>query len=195
MNDIQVSRPVLIALVGVILVGGFLLLRGGGGDDFADAPAPAPAPAAGATAPTGGTGSTGETAVKMTVAEKRAKKRREARKKLVAAAKEAGMPTPVYSALQDGKTVLIYFWEPDARDDQRTDDSVSYVKKRRGGDLKVIRDTIDNASRYDGIAQVAEITQTPGIIVMYGGEAITTQGYIDGDALNTKIARLTGKQN
>jgi hypothetical protein len=194
MNDIQVSKPVLIAIVGAILIGGFMLLRGGG-DDISEAPLPATAPApAGATGGTGGTGTTGEVGKKISVAAKREQARKEARKKLVEEAKAAGIPTPVYSALQDGKAVLIYFWEPDARDDQRTNDSVSYVKKLRGDDIVVIREPISSISKYDGIAEVAEITQTPGIVVMYGGEAITTEGYIDGDALNTRIARLTGEE-
>ena len=200
MSDIQVSKPVLIALVGVILIGGFMLLRGGGGDDFADAPAPAPAPAATATGATGATdggatGATGKAGEKISVAEKRAKQRAEERKQLIEEAKAAGMPTPVYSALQDGKAVLVFFWEPDARDDQRVDDSVNYVKKLRGNDLLVVRESIENRSRYDGIADAADVTQTPGIIVLYGREADTAQGYIDGDALNLKITRLTGKKN
>lgn len=196
MSDIQLSRPVLIALVGAILLGGFVVFRGGSGEEL---PPPAPVPAAsatgatgateiaGATAATGATGSTAES-----VEAKRRRIKRERRAKLVADAKAAGMPTPVYSALQDDKIVMIFFWEPNAKDDERVNDSVKNLEKLRGGSMVVFREEIANKSKYDGIAQAADLSQTPGIVILYKEEADTAQGYIDSAALNTKITRLTG---
>lgn len=205
MSDIQLSRPVVIALVGAILLGGFVLLRGGSGEEL---PPPNPAPAASATGATGSTDTSGATAAagstsatgatgktsstKESVAEKRRRIAKERRAKLVADAKAAGMPTPVYSALQDDKIVMIFFWEPNAKDDQRVDDSINNLQKYRGSSMVVFREEIANKSKYDGIAQAAELTQTPGIVILYKDEADTAQGYIDSAALNTKITRLTG---
>lgn len=202
MSDIQLSRPVLIALVGAILLGGFVLLRGGSGEEL---PPPNPAPAAsatgstgatadsGATAATGTTGATGATGkTKETLAQKRRRLAKARRAKLVADAKAAGMPTPVYTALKNDKIVMIFFWEPDGKDDQRVNDSVKNLQKDRGSSLVVFREQIANKSKYDGIAQAAELTQTPSIVILYKDEADTAQGYIDAAALNTKITRLTG---
>lgn len=204
MSDIQLSRPVVIALVGAILFGGFVLLRGG--DEELPPPTPATAASAtgttgatetpGATAATGSTGASGasgETSGKKeSAAAERRRIARERRAKLVADAKAAGMPTPVYSAIQDDKIVMIFFWEPNAKDDERVNDSIKNLQKYRGSSLVVFREEIANKSKYDGIAQAAELTQTPGIVILYKDEADTAQGYIDSAALNTKITRLTG---
>jgi len=198
MRDIQLSRPVLIALVGAVLVGGFLFFKSSsGGDDAAAPPAPVATSATGATGGatgstggTGGTGGTGASGPTMTAAEQRAERRKAARKELVAAAEAAGMPVNVFEPLQDGKIVLLFFWEPEGQDDQHVNQSVNEVKNIRGSKLVVIKEKISKKSKYDGIAKVADITQTPGVVIMYGQEADTWQGYIDGDALNSRVTRL-----
>jgi hypothetical protein len=197
MRDIQISRPVLIVLVGAILVGGLYMFKSSSGGDAAPPPPTSLASSAtgatgGATGGTGGTGPSGET---MTAAEKRAEKAKEARKKLVAAAEEAGMPLKVYSPLQDGKIVMIYFYTKGGQDDQHVSQAVDEVDKHRGSEMVTIKEPVTNKSRYDGIAKAAEITQTPGILIMYHDLADTWQGYIDGDSLNARVTRLTGNSN
>jgi hypothetical protein len=196
MRDIQISRPVLIALVGAVLLGGFLFFKPSSDDAVAPPPTSVQTAATGATGgstgkagATGGTGASGPT---MSAAEIAAVKRAEARKKLIAAAEAAGIPLPVYEPLHQGKTVIIFFWEPKAQDDQHVNQSVDEVAKHRGKSLVVIKEKIENKSRYDGIAKVADITQTPGLVILYGDQADTWQGYIDGDALNVRVTRLTG---
>ena len=58
MRDIQLSRPVLIALVGAILVGGFLYFKS---SQSSDVTAPAPVTTADATPATGATGASART--------------------------------------------------------------------------------------------------------------------------------------
>jgi hypothetical protein len=126
------------------------------------------------------------------VAEIRAQKRKEARAAVVAAAKAAGIPLNVYEPLHEGKIVMIFFWTPEGQDDQAVNQAVDEVKGIRGSSMKVIKETVANKSRYDGVAKAADVTQTPGIIVLYKDQADTWQGYIDGDALNARVTRLTG---
>jgi hypothetical protein len=198
MRDLQISRPVLIALVGAVLVGGFLFFKANSSSDVAP-PAPAVAAATGATGGstgttggTGGTGGTGASGPTMTKAEIAKQKADEKRKALVAAAEAAGMPLKVYTPLQDGKTVLIFFGEPKGQDDQHVNQAVNEVKQKRGSSIVVIKETVSNKSKYDGIAKAADITQSPGIIILYKDKADTWQGYIDGTALNARVTRLTG---
>lgn len=192
MRDIQVSRPVLIALIGAVLVGGFLLFKQTQNSETAPPPPP-PAQAAatgatGASEATGGTGASGET---MTSAEARAKRAKEAREALIKQAKDAGIPFNVYEPLHQGKIVLIFFYTKGASDDQKVSQSIDEVAKKRGGSMKVIRETVERKSRYDGVAKAADITQTPGILILYGDEASTWQGFIDAVALNSRITQLT----
>lgn len=220
MRDIQISRPMLIALVGAVLVGGFLFFKqsSGGGEDLAP-----PAPAAAATAATGATGSsdatgatgsskgkkaakaaaagsiastklvpTGSTGQMITRAQARQLKALEKKQKLIAAAEAAGMPVSVYQPLQDGKIVMIYFWNKKATDDDRVNNAILNLQKYRGSSLVVKRESINNKAKYTGIAKVAEITQTPGIVILYGSDADEWQGWIDSTALNARITRLTG---
>ncbi|MBJ7458632.1 MAG: hypothetical protein JHD02_05535 [Thermoleophilaceae bacterium] len=193
MPDIQLSRPVLIALVGAILVGGFLFFKSSSGSDVAPPPPTSLQTAAtGATgAPTGGTGASGPT---MSAAEVREQEAKEARAALVAAAEEKGIPLTVYEPLNDGKVVMIFFWESEGQDDQHVNQAVNEVKDKQGNSMVVIREPVANRSRYDGVAKAADITQTPGIIMLYGDKADTWQGYIDGAALNSRVERLTDTQ-
>jgi hypothetical protein len=194
MRDIQISRPVLIVLVGAILAGGFFLLKPDSGGDVAPPPptslaASATGATGGVTGETGGTGPSGET---LSAAEKRALKAKKARKELIAAAEEAGMPLKVYKPLHDGKAVLIFFWTKKGQDDQHVNQAVDAVKKHRGKRLVVIKEPVANKSNYDGIAKAAAVTQTPGIIMLYHAKADTWQGFIDGDSLDARLTRLTG---
>ncbi|MGH2906605.1 MAG: hypothetical protein ACRDKI_07525 [Solirubrobacterales bacterium] len=213
MRDIQISKPVLLALVAAILVGGFMVMRAGQSDEVVTptaTPTPAPTAATGATgstkkhkgkkhktavavAPTGATGASGGTGAtgasgstgnhKMTKAERKAA--------LKEAAKAAGMPVAVFEAKKAGKEVIVFFWEPKAKDDQRTNDAVLNVEKYRGSHLVVFRDKISNASNYDGIAQAGQLTQTPSMVIIYKNKGDTAQGYYDAAAINQKIQRLS----
>src|SRR6476659_4902575 len=105
MRDIQISRPVLIALVGAILVGGFLYMKSSSGSDVAPPPPTSLASSAtgatgGSTGATGGSGGTGASGPTMSASEIHAQKAKEAHAALVAAAEEKGYPLNVYKPLQ-----------------------------------------------------------------------------------------------
>lgn len=194
----QLSGPVKYALVGALIVGVFFLAKGqfAGEEEVPPPPAAAAAPSAAPTGATaaveesGSTGETGETGETMSPAEKRAERRKARRAELVAAAKAKGMPLPVYTALNDNKAVMIFFWNPNGQTDQHVNQAVNEVKNEHGGKVVVIKEKIANKSRYQGIAKVTEITQTPGIVMLYGTYGDAWQGYIDGVALNSRLERV-----
>lgn len=198
MSDVEISKPVLIALIGAIVLAAFVLLRPGPEEEPPLPPTPI-SQATGSTGAGGDASKTDDSAKPQPAAEKNSKQddepaddKKSARQKLIEEAKAAGMPTPVYDAVQKGKIVMIFFWEPKAKDDERVNDSIDNLQAYRGNSLVVFREKIANKSKYDGIAQAAELTQTPGIVILYKDEADTAQGYIDSAALNTRITRLTG---
>lgn len=183
MRDIQLSRPVLVALLAAVLVGGYLFYAS---TQTSDQVAPSTAAPTGATGARGATGHTGATGPTETLAAIR-KRRRAA---LRARAAEAGIPLRVYLARRAGKQIVIFFWEPRARDDRRVNDAIDQLKQLHKN-LVVFRDRIGNKSDYDGIAQAADLTQTPGLVLVYRRKADSWQGYIDVGTLNEKLVRLT----
>ncbi|MBI5311399.1 MAG: hypothetical protein HZB14_10305 [Actinobacteria bacterium] len=195
MRDIEISRPIQIALIGAILLGGYLLYNASQGGEEVVPPTPAPTSATGATGATGASGSTGATGGSgatgptETSAERRARLKKERIAKLKEQAKEAGIPYDVFIARKQGKEVVIFFWEPDGKDDARVNAALKELDKRRKK-LVIFRDEISNKSNYDGIAQAAEVTQTPGLVIVYHDKADVWQGYIDADTLNERIERL-----
>lgn len=186
MRDIQLSRPVLLALLGAVLVGGYLFYTSTQSADEVVPPTTAPTGATGSSGKTGKTGATGPTESAKEVIKRR---RAALRKK----AEEAGIPLDVYMARREGKEVVIFFWEPRAKDDQRVKRALDELLKVRKK-LVVFRDRISNKSDYDGIAEAAEITQTPGLVMVYRTKADSWQGYIDSGTLNERLTRLTGRK-
>lgn len=206
----------LIALVGAVIVGGlFFFMQSSGGEDDLAPPVTAAATAAtgatGSSDATGATGAgkkakaaagasikstelvpTGSTGQMITRKQARELKALEKRQKLIAAAEAAGMPLSVYEPLQNGKIVMIYFWNKKATDDDRVNNNIKNIQKYRGSSLVVKRESINNVDDYSGIAKAGDITQTPGIIILYGSDADVWQGWIDSAALNARITRLTG---
>ncbi|HEV7917935.1 MAG TPA: hypothetical protein VGO97_00015 [Solirubrobacterales bacterium] len=194
MGDIQISKPVLIALVAAVLAGGFLLYNNSQTESIPPSPPLGPlGGATGTTGPSGATnraGATGQTGpTGPSRAEKRAAAAKKRRAALRAKAKAAGIPLDVYLARRAGKVIIIFFWEPKGKDDMRVNDAVNSVAASRGN-VKVFRERIRYKSRYDGIAQAAQVTQTPAVVLLYRNKADIFQGYIDKDTLNEKVARL-----
>lgn len=196
MGDIQLSRPVIIALVGAILVGGFMLFQNSqSGEEVIPPSQPAPPGSTSATGATGEgatgkTGATGKAGDRLTREERRARLRAKRLAKWRAEAKEKGIPFSVYRELRQGRTVLIFFWEPEGKDDQRVNDAVKRVVARledSGADTILIREQLKNKSRYDGLALAATITQTPAVLMLYRDKADVHQGYIDADTLFDEV--------
>jgi hypothetical protein len=190
MRDIQISRPVLLALLAAVLAGGYLYYNASKNSGETVTQTPAPTGATGHTGRTGATGHTGRTGVTgPTESPAAIRKRRLAALNAKAAA--AGIPLPVYLARRAGKVIIIFFWEPAGKDDQRVNAAVNAISKAGKKKIVVFRDRIGHKSAYDGIAQAANITQTPGLVLVYRKKADFWQGYIDTGTLVEKLARLT----
>lgn len=200
MKDTQVSRPVVIALAAAILLGAYLLFF----RSSEEVVPPPPPPAAPVTAATGATGkagakgstsATGATGADQPTAAERKQQRQEARRrKLMEAAREKGIPFPIYTALNQGKVVILFFNNPNDSASQKVNTAVKQVYDDWGSKkMMVVRDDIKNVSRYAGIAKATEITQTPGLVIVYKEKADTWMGYIDQVALDSRVKRLTDR--
>jgi hypothetical protein len=152
-------RPVLLAIVGVVLAGSLLVLTRRGSD--ATPSVPAPSQAAEPSNPSATPQS----------------------KTPPAASKDKpggrGLPSRVARALDAKKTVVILFWNKGGVDDRSVKNSVDQVS-RRGGKTAVFTDKIANISSYTRITAAASVTQTPALVVVNPeGQAEVLNGYYD----------------
>ena len=218
MGNIQISRPVVIALVAAILAGGFVLYKNHSSSNSAGPPPPSVATATGKTGSTGSTGASGKAgashkhpahaatgstgkagatgatgataaagggATSSTGADT-------ADVALKQQADEAGIPLSVYKARRTGKTIIIFFATKNGPDDALVAQAIEKVVQERKN-VRVFVDTLSHQGRYDGIAQAAQITQTPGLVLVYRSKATTWQGYVDDGTLDQMLSRLTGR--
>jgi len=166
----SVPRPVLLAVVGVVLAGALFTFSRRGGEstpatpapsqtsqpsssqaDTPQAPAQQNAPQANGAAPTADKGEKGS----------------------------RGLPSRVARALDAKKTVVILFWSRAAADDRSVKSSVDRLP-RNGGKTAVFTDKVANLSDYTRITAAASVNQTPAmIIVNRKGHAEVLNGYYD----------------
>ncbi len=183
MGKQEVPKPLLIALIVVIVGAGAYFLLGNSSEETPPPPPPPP------TNVTGGTGSTGGGPTDTTPKKSKRHLAKERRQKLIDAANEAGMPLDVYLAKKRGKKVLIFFWEPKGKVDQRVKEAVDAVA---ADDDKVVvfRERIANRSQYEGIAEAAKVTGTPAIVIIYRDNAGLVVGYVEEGSLKERIAQV-----
>jgi hypothetical protein len=163
-------RPVLLALVGVVLMGGLFVFTRRGSESTPSVPAPsqtsqpsspqattpqAPAqqnaPQRGSAAPSPDKGEAGG----------------------------RGLPSRVAKALDAKKTVVVLFWTKGGIEDRSVKSSVDRLP-RRGGKTAVFTDKVANLSDYTRITAAASVNQTPAmVIVNRKGQAEVLNGYYD----------------
>jgi hypothetical protein len=169
MGKQEVPKPLLIVLVVVVVGAGAYFLLGNSAEETPPPPTTPPTSATGGTGPTGG-GPTDATPKKS-----KRELAKERRQKLIDAANEAGMPLDVYLAKKRGKKVLIFFWEPKGKVDQRVKDSVDTVA---ADDDKVV------------VFEAAKVTGTPAIVIIYRDKAGLVVGFVESGALAERIAQV-----
>ena len=148
-------RPVLLAIVGVVLAGSLFVFSRRGAETTPSVPAPSetvqPSPPAKSTPPAADKGELGG----------------------------RGLPSRVARALDAKKTVVILFWNKGGVDDRSVKNSVDQLP-RRGGRTAVFTDKVANLSSYTRITAAASVTQTPALVVVNPeGKAEVLNGYYD----------------
>lgn len=186
MGKQEVPKPLLIALVAVVLGAGAYFLLGNSSEEV---PPPVPPPATPVTGATGATGATDTGTPTGATGETEQETVDERRQEQIDAANEAGLPLSVYLAKERGKVVVIFFYEPGGKVDERVEESVTLVKKRNKN-MVVFREKAKNKSRYEGIAEAAKVTSTPALVIIYKDNAALVEGYIDAAALNERVAQI-----
>ena len=174
-----VSRPVLLALVGAVLVAA-LFLATMGGRARTDDSVPPPA----ATSENGPkTSGPAATAKGRAPAAATATKAGEKRK----AAAAAGVPAAVLRALARKRTVVLFFRQRGSADDDATARAVAPLRGRLG--LAVFSASISRLADYRAITDQAGVSQAPAAVVVgRSGRARLIEGFVDRDSLAQEVA-------
>jgi type IV secretory pathway VirB10-like protein len=210
----EVSRPVQIALLAVVLfaVAWFVALKPGDSNESTTAAAPAPAQTTAASEPTPtkttaekapepttqSSAQPAETPAKGSVEEVAAVGADRASAAVVRASgtpsasaqvdddvvEVSALPADVRRAISKKQVVVLLFWNNKGADDVAVFRSVKHLS-RRGGRVYVKTDSAKHVSDYSGITGGAQVLQTPTVIVVdRKKKAITLPGYVDGATIN-----------
>jgi len=159
-------RPVLLAIVGVVLAGSLFVFSRRGAETTPSVPAPS------------------ETVQPSDPSAKPQSTPPAAEKEKLGG---RGLPSRVARALDAKKTVVILFWNKGGVDDRSVKNSVDQLP-RRGGKTAVFTDKVANLSRYTRITAAASVTQTPALVVVNPeGKAEVLSGYYDFQTLRTYV--------
>lgn len=163
-----VPRPVLLALVGVVLAAGLFMFSRGGSEPATPAPSQTSQP------------SSPQADTPQAAAQQNAPQNQGA---APAADKGEqggpGLPSPVAKALDAKKTVVILFWNKAGVDDRSVKKSVDRLP-RRGGKIAVFTDKVASLSNYTRITAAASVNQTPSLVIVNRkGQAEVLNGYYD----------------
>lgn len=155
-----VPRPVLLAVVGVVLAGSLFVFSRRGTETTPSAPAPSQ------TAQPSNPSATPQSKSAPPAADKGEQGGR-------------GLPSPVARALNAKKTVVVLFWNRGGVDDRSVKSSVDRLP-RRGGKTAVFTDKVANLSSYTRITAAASVNQTPSLVIVNPkGQAEVLSGYYD----------------
>jgi len=204
-----VSRPVLLALLGLVLATATLFAARGASQSAADpapsavAPALAPTPVAPGAAgkakdPPGpaskddearadGAKPKDETAKPPDDAARPARRQdRPARPEREAqVALPAGVPADVGRALRDRQIVVLFFGQGGA-DDEATAEAVASLRGLKR--VVVFRDGIENLAKYAGIVGSLGVAQAPAVVIVGAGRrARLLEGYVDSGTLRQQV--------
>ena len=163
-------RPVLLAIVGVVLAGGMFVFSRRGADTVPATPAPSQT-----SQPSSPSADTPQAPAQQNAPQKNSA----APSTDKGAQGSRGLPSRVAKALDAKKTVVILFWNKGGVEDRSVKFSVDRLA-RRGGKTAVFTDKVANLSRYTRITAAASVNQTPALVVVNRkGQAEVLNGYYD----------------
>jgi hypothetical protein len=162
-----VPRPVLLAVVGVVLMGAlFVFTRRG-----EDASIPAPSQTSQPSSPQADT--------PQAPAQQQAPQKSAAPSPDKREAGGRGLPSRVAKALEAKRTVVVLFWSKGGIEDRSVKSSVDRLPRRKGR-TAVFTDKVSNLSRYTRITSAASVNQTPALVIVNPkGQAEVLNGYYD----------------
>lgn len=174
-----VSRPVLLALVGAVLVAALFLATMGGRATTGDSVEPPAATAEKRPTPPAPAATAKGGAPAATPATKAGEKRK--------VAAPAGVPAAVVRALARKRTVVLFFRQRGSADDDATARAVASLRGRRG--LAVFSAPISRLADYRAITDQAGVSQAPAVVVVgRSGRARLIEGFVDRDSLAQEVA-------
>jgi cytoskeletal protein RodZ len=203
-----VSRPVLLALLGAVLIGALYFATMGGRDSGGDAAesAAAPTPTKPAAKAKSKADSPGAKRAKAAAASTKTAKAAKApaasaqasagKAKLVApqskpaapkAAAPVGVPAAVTKALADKRVVVLFFYQRGSADDDATGKAVDSLRGRSG--VKVFSAPITRLADFRGVTGGAGVSQAPAVVILgREGSARLIEGYVDSETLAQEVA-------
>jgi hypothetical protein len=170
-----VSRPVVIALVGAVLVAVAFLATSG--SRSSDGPAAVQAP------PSAKAESSAKPAPKAHAeGEQVATLARDQR----AAAAQRGVPARVTRAIDAGRTAVLFFFQPGAADDGATAGAVRALRGERKVSVFVV--PISRVADYRAVVSGAGVSQAPAVVIANKRGATLVEGYVDRASLAQRVA-------
>ena len=165
-----VPRPVLLAIVGVVLVGGLFMFSRRGAEPGPATPAPSQT-----SQPSSPQADTPQAAAQQNAPQQNGA----APTADKGEAGGRGLPSRVARALDAKKTVVILFWNKRGVEDRSVKSAVDRLP-RRGGRTAVFTDKIANVSDYTRVTAAATVNTTPALVIVNPeGSAEVLNGYYD----------------
>ena len=160
MSIAALPRPVLVGIVGVVVIGGVFFVTHKPSTTSSSTPASSQTPQA-AQSPTAKPGAPAQANRSQT------------------GPASVGLPTPVKSALDAHKVVVILFWNPRSVDDRSVKASLDSLSRHKRK-VAVFSDRVENLARYSRIMTAASISTTPSLVIVNRkGQAEVVNGYLD----------------
>jgi hypothetical protein len=167
-SRIELPRPAIIALLGALAIAATFVVTQG-----KNAGTSAPSSSTPAATPTTTTPAT-------------------TTKKPVAPAQPAvkagqGLPAPVARALDSGKIVVLFFYEPAGAEDQATRAAIRAVQGL-GSRVRLFSDTVSHISDYRRVVGGLGLSQAPAMVIIdKNRQAQLFQGYLDSGTIRQSV--------
>lgn len=179
---IELPRPAIIVLIGVLLLAATFLITQAGDDGVSISTPAVETPAVEDPAVPGETTAPGEETTPP------AEEQPPAQPKEPALEAGPGLPGDVARALNANKVVVLFFYEPSGSDDQATRAAVRAVRAAGGGGVSLFQDTVARISDYRRLVSSLAISQSPAMVVIdRDRKARLLEGYHDAGTIRQTI--------
>ena len=168
MSIAALPRPVLVGIVGVVVIGGVFFVTHKPSTTSSSTPASSQTPQA-AQSPTAKPGAPAQANRSQT------------------GPASVGLPTPVKSALDAHKVVVILFWQPKAAEDKAVRKALTGIDRHHN---KVLAHAthIKRVASYQQITRGAEVEQSPTVVVIDRNRQVESLvGYVDRQTIDQAV--------